>query len=142
MEIFLITSILIIILIIFLFILIDYNIRKYIKTILNKEKYIAISEFLTKDKNNVFPGIYLIYNETKEMYYVGQGKKVIERAQMHFKGKGNGDIYADYKHGDIFKIKIINMFETKYNSLNKLEKDTIKVYDSYYSGYNKTRGNR
>lgn len=33
---------------------------------------------------------------------MGQGKAVLDRVNHHFSGRGNGDVYADYKYGDFF----------------------------------------
>lgn len=49
-----------------------------------------------------FAGVYVLYNKSKNMYYGGQAKKVLDRVNAHFTGHGNGDVYADYKYGDIF----------------------------------------
>lgn len=87
-----------------------------------------------------FAGVYILYNKTKNLYYVGQGKQILNRINAHF--TGNGDVYADYKYGDKFTIKMISLEKSGYNSLNKLEKDTIMTYNSFAKGYNKTRGNR
>lgn len=89
-----------------------------------------------------FSGVYILFNEDKNMYYVGQGKSVFERVNNHFTGKGNGDVYADYKYGDSFKIKMISLDNSGFTSLNELERATIKTYNAYSQGYNKTRGNR
>lgn len=89
-----------------------------------------------------FSGVYILFNKTKNMYYVGQAKHVFDRVNQHFTGKGNGDVYADYKYGDEFTIKMINFENSGYSSLNELERNTIWVYDAYSKGYNKTRGNR
>ena len=89
-----------------------------------------------------FPGVYVIHNQTKNMYYVGQGKKVLDRVNSHFTGKGNGDVYADYKYHDRFEISIIPFRNSGFSSLNELEKLAIKTYNSYTNGYNKTRGNQ
>ena len=67
-----------------------------------------------------FEGVYVLFNVTKSMYYVGQGKKVLDRVNMHFTGKGNGDVYADYKYGDEFTIKIIGLKHSGYRSLNEI----------------------
>ena len=88
-----------------------------------------------------FVGVYIIFNETQNLYYVGQAKKVLQRVAHHFSGHGNGDVYADYKYGDEFTIKTIAFSTSGYDSLDKLEKDTIDTYDAYSEGYNKTRGN-
>lgn len=89
-----------------------------------------------------FAGVYILFNSTKNMYYVGQGKEVLNRVNAHFTGKGNGDVYADYKFGDKFTIKIIALEKSGYATLNELERNTIITYDAFASGYNKTRGNR
>jgi len=92
--------------------------------------------------NQDYVGVYVLYNESKNMYYVGQAKKVLQRVNAHFTGHGNGDVYADYKYGDSFKIKTISFSKSGYDSIDKLEKDTINTYNAFSKGYNKTRGNR
>ena len=89
-----------------------------------------------------FAGVYILFNSTKNMYYVGQGKEVLNRVNAHFTGKGNGDVYADYKYGDKFIIKMISLEKSGYSTLNELERNTIMTYNAFASGYNKTRGNR
>lgn len=89
-----------------------------------------------------FSGVYIIYNHTKNMYYVGQGKKVFQRVNSHFTGHGNGDVYADYKYGDKFTIKMITLDNSGFRTLNELERKVISTYNAYDKGYNKTRGNR
>lgn len=89
-----------------------------------------------------FVGIYILFNHTKNMYYVGQGKKVFQRVNNHFTGHGNGDVYADYKYGDNFTIKMIALENSGFSTLNELERNAIMAYDAYSHGYNKTRGNR
>ena len=89
-----------------------------------------------------FAGVYILYNKTKNMYYVGQGKQLFSRVNSHFTGKGNGDVYADYKYGDVFTIKLLPLDGSGCATLNELERKTIKTYNAFASGYNKTRGNR
>ena len=86
-------------------------------------------------------GVYVIRNETKGMYYVGQAKRLFFRINQHFTGHGNGDVYADYKYGDDFSIRIITLSDSGYKDLDLLEKDLIEMYDANNSGYNKTMGN-
>lgn len=83
-----------------------------------------------------------MFNQSKGMYYVGQGKQVFSRVNAHFTGKGNGDVYADYKYGDKFTIKMIALENSGFSTLNELERNTIAKYNAYYKGYNKTRGNK
>lgn len=89
-----------------------------------------------------YPGVYVLYNYTRDLPYVGQGARLLERVNKHFTGYGNGDVYADFKYGDSFTIKTISLFESGYVSLNELERHMIHLYDAYNRGYNKTRGNR
>lgn len=93
-------------------------------------------------RNGDFTGIYVIHNLTKGMYYVGQSTRVVGRVSQHFCGRGNGDVYADYKYGDEFEISLVSLRESGYESLDALERDAIKAYDAYGHGYNRTRGNR
>ena len=88
-----------------------------------------------------FEGVYILYNHTKNMYYVGQGKKVFQRVNNHFTGHGNGDVYADFKYGNEFTIKMIALENSGFSTLNELKRNTIITYNAYAKGYNKTRGN-
>ena len=89
-----------------------------------------------------YAGVYIIHNKTKNLYYVGQGKQVLNRVYAHFSGRGNGDVYADYKYGDQFTIRTIALKNSGFSNLNELERYCISYYNAYYHGYNKTRGNR
>lgn len=89
-----------------------------------------------------FAGVYILYNNSKKMYYVGQGKRVFQRVNNHFTGHGNGDVYSDYKCGDNFTIKMIRLKESGFKTLNELERCTIRKYNAFSKGYNKTRGNK
>jgi hypothetical protein len=92
--------------------------------------------------NYNFAGVYILLNKTKNLYYVGQGQQLLDRVNNHFAGNGNGDVYADYKYGDDFTIKMIALENSEFDTLNDLERNTIAVFNSYAKGYNKTRGNR
>ena len=131
------------------------NIKKKIKGLASNALEITPEEFfkIRKSSNGGrgrkyistkydFSGVYIIYNHTKNMYYVGQGKKVFQRVNNHFTGHGNGDVYADYKYGDDFTIKMIALEKSGFKTLNELERNTIMTYNAYSRGYNKTRGNK
>ena len=110
-------------------------------------KALRSSSFLGREKKHYplsqdFAGVYILFNKTKNMYYVGQSKKVISRVNDHFRGKGNGDVYADYVYNNEFTIKIISLESSGYNSLDTLERHMISHYKAFSKGYNKTRGNR
>lgn len=89
-----------------------------------------------------FTGVYILHNTTRDMYYVGQAKRILDRVNTHFTGRGNGDVYADYKYGDTFEISMIALNNSGFTTLNELERNTIRRYNAYYRGYNRTRGNR
>lgn len=89
-----------------------------------------------------FKGVYVLFNEDKNKYYVGQGIRVLSRVNNHFTGRGNGDVYADYRYLDHFTIRIIPLAGSGFDNLNQLERYTIEYYDAFASGYNKTRGNQ
>lgn len=92
-------------------------------------------------KRDDFTGVYVLHNVPKDAYYVGQGVRVYERLSQHFMGHGNADVYADWKYGDQFEIKVMPLVGSGYQSLNDLERDVISSYDAYEHGYNRTRGN-
>ena len=89
-----------------------------------------------------YPGVYILYNRSRSMYYVGQAASVLSRINQHLTGHGNGDVYADYKYGDRFVITSIRLRGSGFASLNELERHAIAVYKADSTGYNKTRGNR
>ena len=93
-------------------------------------------------KSLVVEGVYILHNTTKDLYYVGQAIDTVGRINSHLTGKGNGDVYADYKYGDAFTIKILPLDSSGCATLNELERCTIDAYDACRKGYNKTRGNR
>lgn len=87
-------------------------------------------------------GVYVLHNKTKNRHYVGQGKNILDRVNQHLTGRGNGDVYVDYRNGDEWVIKLIDFADSRFETLNDLERHTIQVYDAFHRGYNKTRGNR
>ena len=61
----------------------------------------------------------------KDIYYVGQAIRIIFRVNQHFTGRGNGDVYADYKYGDSFTIRLLPLSTSGYDSLDRFEKEMI-----------------
>lgn len=89
-----------------------------------------------------FSGIYIIHNCDSDIYYVGKAKKIFDRAYRHFlKDEGNPKVYEDYKLGDKFSISLIPLEKTKFSTLNELEDNAIRAYDSFWNGYNRVQGN-
>lgn len=88
-----------------------------------------------------FKGAYILYNASKRMYYVGQSVHVPSRVNAHLTGKGNGDVYADYKYGDRFEIRMLRLKGSGYKDLDSLERELISMYRCCEKGYNRQRGN-
>ena len=105
----------------------------------------SVKEFFTlrekKRNTDNFTGVYILHNETKNMYYVGQATKIFDRVNNHFTGRGNGDVYADYKYKNIFTIKLLPLAKSEFTSLDKMEKYYINKFNANTKGYNKTAGN-
>ena len=103
----------------------------------------SVDEFFAeyKAKQGDVVGVYVIYNATRGMYYVGQAKRLYFRVNQHFTGHGNGDVYADYKQGDDFSVSINPLSESGYSDIDLFEKDMIFQYGARETGYNKTQGN-
>jgi len=132
----------------------DKKIREEIRKIVHNGVTFTPNEFFEFKKTKGFgsrssilndyniPGVYVLKNISKDMYYVGQGKKVLSRVNNHFSGRGNGDVYGDYKYGDRFKINVVTLRNSGYPTLNSLERNTIMTYRAYSKGYNRTRGNK
>lgn len=114
----------------------------------SSDKKVTVNEFIQNREHLLrkgydTEGVYVITNETRDNYkYVGQSVNLIRRVNSHIKGRGNNDIYNDMRHGDKFTIELLRLKDTNYISLNDLERNLIRKNDSYYNGYNKTRGNR
>lgn len=103
--------------------------------------YQSFKEFNKARQNYMtFSGVYVLKNLTLNKNYVGQSVDVHKRVASHFMGRGNGDVYADYKYGNKFEIILIP-FQEPWKSLNSMERDMIDYYNAE-RGYNKTKGNR
>lgn len=105
------------------------------------ETFFQIRKEQIEYKLDDISGVYIIYNVTQDMYYVGQATRLYFRINQHFTGHGNGDVYADYKYGDDFLIAYIPLNDSGYSSLDALERAKIAEYNACDNGYNKTHGN-
>ncbi|UTL74790.1 GIY-YIG nuclease family protein [Bacillus halotolerans] len=95
----------------------------------------------SKGLNN-FSGIYIIHNSDKDIYYVGQAVRVFDRAYNHFLANaGNDRVYEDFCLGNTFRISLMPLSITSFSTLNELEGNAIRAYDSIHKGYNKMPGN-
>ncbi len=92
------------------------------------EEFMAQRKSLTQQGK--ITGIFIVHNATKDLYYVGQSAKAIDRAAIQFLGRGNCDVYADYKYGDSFSVRIIPLSESGYESLNELKRTAIQALEA------------
>ena len=89
------------------------------------EEYMTQRKALTQQGE--ITGIFIVHNATKDLYYVGQSAKAIDRAAIQFLGRGNCDVYADYKYGDSFSVRIIPLLGSGYEYLNELKRAAIQA---------------
>lgn len=100
-----------------------------------RKKLLTVTKFQSK-------GVYIIWNKTKDKYYVGQSKDVYKRLfTQHFSNADVKNILfaKDWYANDEFYYKLIEL-ETK-DELDLTEKEYIDRYDSFRNGYNNTGGN-
>lgn len=94
-------------------------------------------------------GIYRIYCLITGKSYIGQSKNIEERWKQHlYELKRNKHhskkLQQDFnRYGEKFFIKEIIQLFPFYSKqiLNREEKFWIEYYNSYYNGYNETKGN-
>ncbi|MFK4781999.1 GIY-YIG nuclease family protein [Lactococcus petauri] len=105
-----------------------------------------IFNYMSNSPTNDYTGVYIIYNGSKEKYYVGQAKKVMNRVYKHFLGKGGNagsyNFFNDYQSGEAFEVWTVRLRESEFDSLDELERRTIEYYQAYDLGYNENRGNK
>lgn len=54
---------------------------------------------------------------------------------QHLNGYGNGDVYADFKSGDDFGVKLLSLTNSNFYSLDDLERNMIEYHNAYQRGY-------
>ena len=96
-------------------------------------------ESVLKSADKGGTGIYILFNETKGKYYVGQAKQLYKRVRDHFYVE---DIAKDFLAGDKIQAKFLtaNELDADYR-LDHIEKTGIEIFAADKSGYNKTKGN-
>lgn len=96
------------------------------------EEFMAQRKALTQQGE--ITGIFIVHNATKDLYYVGQSAKAIDRAAIQFLGRGNCDVYADYKYGDSFNVRIVPLSGSGYENLNELKRAAIQALEATDEG--------
>jgi predicted GIY-YIG superfamily endonuclease len=114
------------------------SLRDELKNKFDMKEWIPLSKILkSADKGNV--GVYVLYNSTKNKYYVGQAKALVTRIKKHFEVE---DIARDFLSGDSISVKVLTATELGDDyRIDHIEKLGIEIYDAEKNGYNKTGGN-
>ena len=96
-------------------------------------------ESILKNADKGGTGIYILHNQTKNKYYVGQAKQLFKRVRDHFIVE---DVAVDFMSGDKIQVKFLtaNELDADYR-LDHIEKTGIEIFDADKSGYNKNVGN-
>lgn len=68
--------------------------------------------------------------------YIGQSVKICQRVHNHLNGKGNGDVYADFKYG---RHIYVHFEPCARGEMNNLERSLISSFNATES-YNSTKG--
>lgn len=108
-----------------------------------EDGFIDLRKSLNFSHKEIIKGVYIIWNKTKNKYYVGQSKDINNRIfKQHFKkGDVANIVFAkDWFEQDDFCYKIIPL-ETK-DELDQTEREYILKYNSFVNGYNSTSGNK
>ncbi|MGL5640535.1 MAG: GIY-YIG nuclease family protein [Mycoplasmoidaceae bacterium] len=108
----------------------------------DENNFMDLKKSLNHSFDEKIKGCYVIWNKTKDKYYVGQSKDIFKRIfSQHFnKGDVKNIIFArDWYNNDLFLWRYIEC-ETK-DELDSLEQSLIEEYDAFRNGYNSTGGN-
>lgn len=114
------------------------QLRDRLKTQIDAKTWRPLASVLNSaDKGGV--GIYIIYNQTKNKYYIGQAKQIFKRIRDHFAVE---QIAIDQLAGDVMQVKFLtaNELDADYR-LDHIEKTGIEIFEADKKGYNKTTGN-
>lgn len=108
----------------------EYILKDFFKLDIHKygdNKHMNVKEFI---------GICILHNQSKNMYYIKKSVHVNKQIIQQFMGKGNPSVYDDYKHGDEFTVRALNIKNCSYFNLSDLERDMVIAFESHERGYN------
>jgi hypothetical protein len=114
------------------------ELKNNLRSKLDGKEWVPLQKILdSADKGGM--GIYVLHNETKNKYYVGQEKALSARIKKHFEVEG---IARDFLSGDKISVKTLSAAEIGEDyRLDHIEKVGIEIYNADMAGYNKTAGN-
>lgn len=90
-----------------------------------------------KRKDLRYPGVFVIFNETKGQFYPLQTDDgdIIQKIKDHFTGKGCPAVYLHYQKGDVFQVKFIPLSGSAYQTLPALLHYIQTSYSSFAVQY-------
>lgn len=77
-----------------------------------------------------FEGVYILHNCTRNIYYIGNSRKVFHKIERQFKGYEDPDVYNEWSRKHIFTVKIYRFEESNYSSINKLKNNLMNEYEA------------
>lgn len=80
-------------------------------------------------KKHDFEGVYVLYNCSRNKYYVGKSGRVLRKIDRQFRGYEDENIYNEYQKGDKFTVRIVSFQNSGYDSIDALEKNLKKQYE-------------
>ena len=75
---------------------------------------------------NDAPGVYVIYNATKDIHYVGKSEKVCGYLRNLFTGFVESDVLTDFTNNDDLKIRIYMLKSSDCRAIEELEDKILK----------------
>lgn len=80
-------------------------------------------------KNNDILGVYVLYNKSKNTYFIGRSNRVFRKVDRQFRGFENKEVFKLFSDGDEYWVKIIPFRKDEYVSLEELEKNVKEKYE-------------
>jgi len=113
------------------------QLKEKLRTQFNAKEWQPLDKILkSADKGGI--GIYILFNATKNKYYVGQAKQIYKRIREHFCVE---DIARDFLQGDEIRTLFLtaNELDADYR-LDHIERIGIEIFNAEKGGYNKKQG--
>lgn len=82
-------------------------------------------------KDHDFAGGHVLWSKARGLYHTGIGSDVCKKVERHFRGHGNGSVFADSEGGDEFLVSLFRLESTEYGSLQELGNALRKEFGQY-----------
>ena len=118
--------------------------KAHLESLLNTEVYDSTKHTLDDYIHIDCNCIYIIHDkdcDENSGYYVGQAEHGSWRIKDHLQNSSVGEIDKRIHEGMKYTLRFIRLEGSGYNCLDSLESAFIAYYNSFHTGYNRTRGN-